>query len=241
MLREELRDDRRRDGVHVRVGGFGGDQKQLQLQLQGPDAQRAQRSSPSRSRTSVRDDAGRGRRRPVDEGAEAGVQRASSIAALAGSLGVSRRPARAVAAPCVRRRRRRRLGRSDGRDRATCTCGSRRRRARSAADLGAAAAGGAAPTAPTARRDDAARPGRDDHARASGRRRSITLSASRVVTVGANIAGASVGRRDAATSWRGVDEDAAAAGLHASRRAARREPERGVRAASSRRSASRCC
>ena len=221
---------RRRDGVHVRG-------QRLRRRAE------SRCSSSCRGRTPTTLDAARRadrrlgarRRRARSTSAcrprpEARARRRSSIAALAGSLGVTVGAGRAVAAPRVRRRRRRRLGRSDRRD--------ARRHVRlapeareNAADLGAAAAR----RAPARRRradDRAARPGRDDHAEASGRRRSTTSIASRVVTVEANIAG-----RVASANVIARRHDSASNGVqlppgyahHAGRRD--RGSERGVRAA----------
>ena len=73
------------------------------------------RGSPSRWRRELRAGAGRGGRRPVDQGPEARARRAAR--SRAGRLARRhRRPGRAGAAAGVRRHRRRRLGRSVGRD-----------------------------------------------------------------------------------------------------------------------------
>ena len=103
---------RRRRVDHHRLRDPG--EKQIQLQLQGPDAGELARLAESmlaRGRTGAR----RRRRRAVDEGAEAGAGRAAR--SRAGRVARrDRRPGGAGAAAGVRRHRRRRLDRSVGRD-----------------------------------------------------------------------------------------------------------------------------
>ena len=113
ILRQELREDRRRDGVHLRVGGFGGERRRSCSSSYRVPMQDVSTRSPSRSRNSMAADAGRGRRRPVDARPEAGAQRAGQSRPRRHARREPR-AARDVAALRVRRRRRGHVGRSGG-------------------------------------------------------------------------------------------------------------------------------
>ena len=244
MLRSELRADRRRERrTCSQAGGSGGDQKQIQLQLQGSDANTLTTLADSRSRGWCGSVPG-----AVDVGLSTKGQKpelkVDDEPRPRRHARRDRRADRAGAAPGVRRRRRRATGWIRRARRATCTCGSRPRRARTPPTSRALPRRGCRAPATRRRRHGtlasplSARWRRSR--RASGRRRSTTISAQRVVTIGANVEARSLGdvtQRRAIGARQGVQP--AARATRSSHGGQVEEPERGVRRASSSRSASR--
>ncbi len=190
LLRKELAQVGGATAYTFAAGGFAGNQKALQLQLQGPDANvLAKLAEPIAD--SVRATPG-----AVDVGLSTRGQKPELNVevnrGLAGSLNVSLGAARAVAALRVRRRRRGNMGRSDRRSRGMCTCDSLPRRARmrrtsdSCRWCSRRRVGGSAPTFVPLRQvatiTQGYGPAQIDH-----------FQRQRVVTIGANVLGASVG------------------------------------------------